>query len=183
MSGDIAEPRKLVQTVMAATCDQYDKWQCLPDDTRSTLVRRMERGCFEVVIEAAKRDGVDRRFANAGFASRYSAVCARLIANLDVNGSVQSTYLIDGIINGTIDVYEASRLDSCGLCPEASQKERDMIAVRRTQTAVKKVSRAHRCYKCGKNETLPVAYQARCADEDSSQSIKCVHCGNIWRKG
>ncbi len=179
---EIAKERLLLRSRFDAICSKYPPWNEQPIEKRETFARRMERNCLEVVVEECKRDGIDRRFTEKKFIERYSSLCARVMTNLDINGSVGSTYLLDGLLNGSIDSYTVANLDSYALCPSASQSERDTIKLRQEQKIIKKVSRAYWCRKCGGNETIPLEYQGKAADEDSSRSIKCVLCGYIWRR-
>jgi DNA-directed RNA polymerase subunit M/transcription elongation factor TFIIS len=178
----IAPERVLMSTHFRLICSQYQPWEQQPADRRETLIRRMERNCFEVVIAECIKNGIDRLFTEPKFMKRYNMICSRVLANLNVNGAVGSTYLIDGLISGRIDPYSVAEMDSHALCPEASAREREQIALRQSQKIVLKVSRAYFCSKCKGDETIPIEYQGRASDEGSSRSIKCMICGYIWRK-
>lgn len=183
MAQPIAFERLQMRTHFDNICSQYPPWFQQPLEKRETLARRMERNCFEVVINESQRDGIDRLFTEKKFVDRYSSICSRVLANLNISGSVgnSSEYLLDGLISGSVDAYKVAEMDSYDLCPDASRIEREEIALRRKQKATEKVSRAHTCKKCGGNETIFLEYQARAADEGSSHSIKCVNCEFVWR--
>lgn len=181
MYHDITKERQQIRMLINHVCLSSPLWQQLDYARRDMLTRRMERNCFEVVIDNCIRDGTSRLFTNPVFVNRYSAICSRLISNLDIKGPVGSDFLLKNIINGTIDVYNVANLTSFELCPEASHEERSIIELRRRQKADNKVSRAYVCKKCGGNETIPIEYQGRSVDEGSSRSIKCVNCEYVWR--
>ncbi len=166
----------------AIICDRYPRWAALPVNDRERLVRHIERSCFTLAVNECTIAGINRVFTEARFVARYSAICSKVLANLDTTGSVGSTYLIDRIITGTVDPLTVADMGSIDLCPAASKEEREMIERRQGAKTELKVSRAYTCSKCHGNETIPIKYQSRAADEDSSTSIKCVTCGNRWRR-
>ena len=186
MAGQVIDPHR--QTMLRRfedVCRRCERWRGLPSETQSTLIRRMERNCFEVAIDICRREKINRTFTEKRFLERYSGACSRVLSNLDVIASgatPSSTYLIDGLINGTIDAYHVAEMTVAELNPASDQGIRDTIALRLQQKAINKVSRAFRCGRCGENSTVFVKYQARAADEDDTKSIKCVACGHVWRR-
>jgi DNA-directed RNA polymerase subunit M/transcription elongation factor TFIIS len=174
--------RRTMTEAFRAVCEVYRPWTLLPLEQRAQIIRRMERNCFEIAIDECRKAGINRLFDEPRFLARYSSVCYKLLSNLDVNGSVSSTYLLDKLIDGSVDPYVVAEFSSERLCPEASAAERDMIAKQQSQTAILKVSRAYVCPKCGGDKTLPREYQGRAADEGGSLSIKCTNCNWIWRR-
>jgi DNA-directed RNA polymerase subunit M/transcription elongation factor TFIIS len=178
----IAPQRRQMQSRFSMICERYPKWMEVHIDVRDRIVRHMERNCFAVAVEECKALGINRLFTEPRFIARYSAVCSKILANLDTTGSVGSTYLIDRIITGEVDPHTIAGYNSIELCPEASREERESIERRQCAKSELKVSHAYTCPKCYGNETLPIKYQGRAADEDCSISIKCVKCSMIWKK-
>ncbi len=187
MAEEIARERLIIRARFAEICQFYPPWNSLTHAEQETKIRRLERNCFGVIIDECTRDGINKVFTDKKFVSRYSAICHKVMANLNVEGSVNSTYMIDKLIAGTVDEYKIGEMTSAELCPEANRALREDIDRRREIKTITKVSREYRCPKCGRNETIPIEYQGRCADEASSRSIKCVaggdDCGHIWRRG
>jgi DNA-directed RNA polymerase subunit M/transcription elongation factor TFIIS len=162
-------------------CDNYDRWRRWDGPTRESCIRKMERVCARMAVEECKVNGINQTFTDRRFRDRYSAICSRVLSNLDPFGSVNSLYLIDGLIDGNIDPCAVADMGSGDLCPAANEAERAMILLRRTQKPQMKCSREHKCKRCGKTETTFRDYQARAGDEGSTVSIKCIHCNNVWR--
>ena len=177
----IAPQRIVIRNAITMECENWEIWKILDETTRQTLARRIERGCFEVTITECEIAGIERQFTEKKFVERYSAISSRVINNLSANGSVKSDFLIKKVINNEVDPHNVARMNSIELCPMASESERKMIEIRQNQKAVTKVSRAHTCKKCHKNETIPQEVQSRAADESSTSCILCVHCGHNWR--
>lgn len=178
----VAPERLLMREYFESVCATHDGWAQKPKDYRDTIVRRMERGCFEKTIDSCIRDGVDRRWKEKRFKERYSTECYYVLSNLNLVGLASSHYLLDQILQGNIDPSHVAKMSSYDLCPDASQAERDEIDLRRNIKVDIKVSRAYTCAKCGKNETSIRKFQGHASDEDNSLSIKCMGCGHIWRK-
>ena len=172
--------RITMQTCFATACAGYDGWTNLNADDQSAIIRRIERSCFAATVEKCTKDGIDRLFTEIKFTSRYSAECARVLANLP-GASGGSIYLVNALVNKSIDPGNCANLSSAELCPQANSAERANVALRMAQRVEIKVSRQHVCKKCLKNETVPVAYQGRSSDEVNTHSFKCIHCGHSWR--
>jgi DNA-directed RNA polymerase subunit M/transcription elongation factor TFIIS len=175
-----AVERISLQMAFTQAMQKHSAFAVLSDDERAAIVRRIERSCFNSSIDKATGVGVVALFTDAQYRNIYSAECMRILSNLNPETAF-STYLIDNIIAGKIDVTKIAELRNDELDPGASKAERDDIALRQSQKTEIKVSRRYQCKKCGGNETIPIEYQSRNADEASSRSIKCVNCGNVWR--
>lgn len=176
-------PERLVmKRLFEEACSKHPTWTSLPKDRQDTIIRRLERDCYNKTVDICIRDGVDRLWTEKRFRDRYSSECYRIISNLDQTSSVQSQYLVDQILEGSVDPANIAALSNFDLCPQASQVERDEIDRRRNVKVEVKVSRAYTCGKCGKCETTVREFQGRAADEGASLSIHCVGCGHTWRK-
>ena len=175
-----AVERISLQHAFMQAMQKYPKFAELNEEMRSAIVRRIERSCFNSSIDKAAGMGVVTLFTDSQYKNIYSSECMRILSNLHPD-TAHSSYLIDSIIAGTVDVTKIAELRNDELDPTASQQERDEIALRQSQKTETKVSRRYTCKKCGGNETIPIEYQSRNADEASSRSIKCVICGNVWR--
>jgi DNA-directed RNA polymerase subunit M/transcription elongation factor TFIIS len=178
---NISAERIILQNKFFTSFQTHPQFVNLSADEQAAIVRRVERSCFNASIDEATRCGVAREFSNARFKDIYSAGCMRILHNICVETAFNS-YLADGVIGGSIDVTKIADLKNEELNPAASQNERDEITLRQSQKTDLKVSRMYKCKKCDGNETIPIEYQGRAADEASSRSIKCVACGNVWRR-
>jgi DNA-directed RNA polymerase subunit M/transcription elongation factor TFIIS len=178
----LAQQRIKVQGVILGACETYPEWKNLSAETQTTLVRRVERSCFEETLNKSISAGVDRLFTNPRFINIYSTESSRIIVNLDITSSVGSSYLISRLISGEINPYTVAKLSSDQLCPEAASAERAEINIRREQenNNDKKVSKMYVC-KCGSTKTTFIEQQTRALDEASVRSIKCEVCKRVWR--
>jgi DNA-directed RNA polymerase subunit M/transcription elongation factor TFIIS len=172
--------RAKTKHVFSAILLKNQKYALLSQDQKDTIVRRIERACYNKSIDIASEMAIDPVVGSQNFIVIYSAECMRILYNIDPD-TVADRTLADKIVDGSIDLNKIADMTSEELNPEASKKERDEITLRQNQKTDIKVSRKYKCKKCGGNETIPIEYQSRAADEASSRSIKCVICDNIWR--
>lgn len=173
-----AAARALMQHKFRESLSKHAPFTNLGKEKCDTVIRRLERACFNSAIDIAPHYGVPPIFEDSRFINIYSAECMRILWNLDAN-TAYNDYLISKITDGSFDITSITSMKNEELNPEASKKERDDITTRQNQKADVKVSRKYTCRKCGKNKTIPVDFQGRAIDEASSKSIKCVKCGEI----
>jgi DNA-directed RNA polymerase subunit M/transcription elongation factor TFIIS len=169
--------RQTIQNAIANICNENIAWKELPQDTKNTYIRRLERGCMELAQMECINAGIDRFFTNKKFVDRYSTICAKLLANLN------NEYLIDLIISDTMDVNDVASLESKEMCPNASREIRKNIELRQNQQLNIKVSTAYTCRKCQKNQTIYQPFQSKAGDESENISLKCINCQNVWGIG
>lgn len=175
--------RQAIRQVIAEVCEKYAPWMQQDQPTREYLVVNLEKGCLNLAYYQCKNNKIPPAFDSRKpwFTERYSAVCSKLIANLDTHGSVGSSHLIDKLIAGEIRPMAVAEMTSKDMCPEASARERAEIEARLHIKTEIKVSRSYVCRKCNANETELRKYQSRAADEDNTISARCINCGNSWQ--
>lgn len=177
----LPQQRILMRITFFNACASSPTWGAIPPDTQYAYIRRIERECFNAVVDYCTAAGIERKWTEKKFADRYSTVCSSILYNLDINSSIGSDYLINNLLSGGINVSDLPFLSAAAMAPAASQEERDMIALRQQQKVDLKVTKDFKCGNCGSTEATLIEYQARSADEPSNFSIKCVRCGKTRR--
>jgi DNA-directed RNA polymerase subunit M/transcription elongation factor TFIIS len=172
--------RELVKKLITAKCVAHPRWAELTPAEQTALTGGIESGCFNEAIKECERLGIGRSFANPQFLCRYSARCMAVIGHL-TDAYIPSADLLSRIISGEITARGATLLSAEEMCPAASSKERAEIELRQSQKITRNVSHMHTCRKCGHNETVKHDFQMARGDEDSTVSVKCIHCWNVWR--
>jgi DNA-directed RNA polymerase subunit M/transcription elongation factor TFIIS len=165
------DPREQAKQIFQSLVEPF----ITPQVDIEPIVRRIERSCYNLAMADAIADGTYRAWNVPKFAEKYSAVCYKVLANINKD-------LVTRIINGNVDLENIAQMTSAELCPEASMELRQQITRRKEQKIEQKVSRSYQCSKCGNNETTVIEYQGRALDEASNYSIRCIICGHIWRK-
>lgn len=166
--------RELSKKIIGETFAKNDIWALLGEEEQTTIVRRVERSCFNSAINTAIVRGIVRVYANIAFINIYSTVCYKIISNIGDD-------LILKIINGVVDPNNIASMTSYDLNPVASQQIRDYMELRNKQKLDRKVSRLHTCRRCGEKNTVWMPVQTRSGDEDSTIKIKCMTCQFSWQ--
>jgi DNA-directed RNA polymerase subunit M/transcription elongation factor TFIIS len=159
--------REIYRQLIMGAMEHYPGWAEQTAENRVAIARRIERSCYNKVIDQCAAVGVTCAWNERRFTDRYSAECYRIIINIDPTSSIGSKYLGELILAGKIDLNSISNMTNYELNPESSKAERDEI---------------NRCAKCGGRETTMIPYQGRAADEDVNISVKCINCNAVWRK-
>ncbi len=153
-----------------------EKWAILQKEYRESIVRKLERSCFNESLRICERDGVLRKFGNTKFDNRYSGLCYKIITNL-IN---EDSHMFDSIISGLLIADNIATYPQHVLCPSYSAEERRQIDIRKNVHLEQKYSTAYTCRKCFASKTTSIPVQTRCADEASNTSIKCMNCEATW---
>jgi len=179
----IPEQRQTMLDLFAAACTKQYEWKTLPMEKQRSIIRRIERSCHRAAIHMCEKDRKDRTWESSAFIGRYSALCYKVLANLDSGSSVGSEYLTDMIISSDIDPRAVGELSSATLFPEGSAEERNIIAIRREQKIQEKFSEKYKCSKCHARKCVWYGVQTRGLDEPEDKHCRCLECGHQWKEG
>jgi DNA-directed RNA polymerase subunit M/transcription elongation factor TFIIS len=171
--------RQCIQEVFHKACSNYKKWTVQSPEVKTQQIIWLERGCLNASIIHAHEINQIPNFSNVVFIEYYSALCAKVLANIDCTSTVQSTYLCDLMIAGENPMGFAT-MTSKDLCPAASATERNEIWTRQEQKLIENKSILHRC-KCGSRSIDMEEHQTRAADELPTHVATCKDCGRFWR--
>jgi DNA-directed RNA polymerase subunit M/transcription elongation factor TFIIS len=163
----------------------HERFVQLPEETRATIIRRIERSCYNHTCDLAAARNVPANWENSLFVHLYCQTTYKVQYNIERKSDTDDPYLIDGIIDGSIDLKTVGSLTSAQLCPSKSEDTRKYIDMRKQQKIVKKYSTQHICPKCGGNKTTEDEIQYRSLDEGSHLEMTCISetCGHTWKKG
>jgi DNA-directed RNA polymerase subunit M/transcription elongation factor TFIIS len=179
---DITPERQTTLDLIAHACAKHTKLTNLHIKNISSIVRRIERSCYNAAIHTCEKDHKDRTWDDPVFVARYSALCYKVLANLDNNSTVGSNYLGDMISTNDIDPRAVGELSSATLYPEGSVHERNIIAVRREQKVQEKFSEKYKCSKCYARKCVWFGVQTRGLDEPEDKHCRCLECGHQWKE-
>lgn len=152
-----------------------------------TIVRKIERSCYNRAINECKRDGVDRFWSEDRFENRYSVICSKLLYNMDPTSLVNINndnpyYTIDCILNNKFNIDNISELSSYELNPQCNDREIAIINERKEIKIIEKISVLRVCAKCGARRSSYKEFQARSSDEPSNFKYTCLNCKHTWRE-
>ncbi len=155
--------------------------QLLDPDQR----RDLERGIYNAALEDAGTRGVRRHWENPEFEDIYKVIARRTLANLDPEGYVGNTRLIQRLQEGEFAPHRVPFMTARELYPEAWQELADEQLKRETtmlEGSNEEGSGMYTCKRCGKNRTRYWEMQTRSADEPMTIFIRCLNCGKEWRQ-
>ena len=155
--------------------------QLLDPDQRADL----ERGIYNTALERARSRGVRRHWDNPEFAEIYKTVARRTVANLDPEGYVGNSRLIQRLQEGEFEPHRIAGMTARELYPEHWQELADEQLKRETtllEGGNKEGSDMFKCKRCGKANTRYWQMQTRSADEPMTTFIRCLNCGKEWRE-
>jgi DNA-directed RNA polymerase subunit M/transcription elongation factor TFIIS len=158
----------------------------LPTDARNTIIRKIERSCYNQACMDANEKNIPRNWENPLFIHIYNQITYKVQSNLEYDEDDEdSGYLIENIIKNTINPETVGELKSVDLRPSKNTKLYEEIEERKHQRVAKKYSSQHECPKCHnrKTEANEDENQNRSLDEGSTITIKCgiEDCGFSWK--
>lgn len=173
------EYREEAKKAFVKIFQKYPEWNDIDQNTKDTIIRRLERGCHTHTIQLSNAEFIPRLWTESRFLNRYSIECYRISSNIDPDSGAKSRELGLRIISGKLDVREISEMSSESLNPEASLAERTELAIRRKQKIDMKYCN-DKCDKCGAKKVIRIEKQTRSADELSNFHFKCDECKHTW---
>jgi hypothetical protein len=158
----------------------YDKFQQMSLNEQYSLVRTIERSCYNSSCITADNLSIRRYWEKQEFIDIYDATCNKITKNLDYESEVSSIYLAFILFSIPIYRYVIGYLTSTSLCPEKSEAAHKKLEERANQKTIVKTSKLFSC-RCGSNETTFIEVQMQSADESKNVVITCVKCHKTWK--
>lgn len=155
--------------------------QLLDPDNR----RDLERGIYNAALQDAEKRGVRRHWENPEFEELYKIIARRVLANLDPEGYVGNTRLIQRLQDGEFPPHRVPFMTARELYPDTWQALADDQLKRETtmlEGSNEEGSGMYTCKRCNKNRTRYWEMQTRSADEPMTIFIRCLNCGKEWRQ-
>ncbi len=158
---------------------------------RSTALaqaQRIESACYNQALAITRSTDTRRQWDCEVFVSVYSARCGTVNVHLDPHSTVSAAYdsaeaLLQGLWAGELKPKALGSMEASEMCPEATKKERDLIALRSQQTVNKKASDIFRCPFCKERRCSYESVQRRALDESADFDCVCLNpmCGRTFK--
>lgn len=179
------EQRKKVYNTMFELCNSCEEWNALELSEQHSIIRKIERSCYNRTVKECLRDGIDRFWENEVFLTRYSVICNKVMCNIYPNGLVNDNtenkyYTLLNIINGTFNCDIIAEYSSYKLNPQCNEDEVNLINERKNIKVFEKISERKVCPLCKEKKTTFINVQTRSGDEPPAIKYKCTHCKNEW---
>jgi len=145
----------------------------------------LERGIYNAALQIATTKGIRKHWENPEFADVYKLVARRSVSNLDPNGYVGNSRLIQRLQEHEFPPHRVPFMTARELYPEYWQPMADE-QMKRENTMLEGDkeggSDMFKCKRCGKAKTKYWEMQTRSADEPMTIFIRCLNCGKEWRQ-
>jgi DNA-directed RNA polymerase subunit M/transcription elongation factor TFIIS len=150
------------------------------------IAKAIEKSCYNAIIKNSKQseDPPCRQWDSAIFVEIYSNRCGIIYNLLDKESNTCKLYgstLLDQILNKTIDVNEIGFKTERELCPQATEKEKNEIAIRSEQYVKEKESNLFKCPNCKERRVTYREVQLRALDEAPDYLCKCLNCEHRFK--
>lgn len=150
------------------------------------LAKKIEKSCYNAIIKNSKQseDPPCRQWDSLIFIEIYSNRCGIIYNLLDPNSISCRTYgstLLQQVLDESIDLKDIGFKNEKELCPQATQKERDEIAIRSEQHVIEKESNLFKCPNCKERRVTYREVQLRALDEAPDYLCKCLNCKHRFK--
>jgi DNA-directed RNA polymerase subunit M/transcription elongation factor TFIIS len=157
-----------------------------------TIAITIERSCYNQTIKKVEENNVPCHWNSLDFVTTYDIFCTEKANNLNPESLVDSDYLTERIVDGTIDPINVGSMSSLQMAP----KEKDLEMIRQKNERLDKDPDAEKfttLYTCPNPgckdpetgmRTKKATFRmktTRSLDEGKSQYLTCVECGRKWK--
>ncbi len=157
-------------------------------DKALAQAHRIESACYNQALATTRLTDTRRQWDCEVFVSIYSARCGTVNVHLDPSSTVSAAYdsaesLLQGLWSGELKPKALGAMEAVEMCPEATKKEQELIALRSQQTVVKKASGIFRCPFCKERQVSYETVQRRALDESADFDCVCLNpmCGRTFK--
>lgn len=147
---------------------------------QDNIIIGIEESCYNATIKKATEEMIYINWENYKFSYSYQLCHNKITKNLDIDSEVNSSYLIDKIINDTINLSNIAEWTSDKLCPDKSDNIKQKLILRNSQKLNYKTSSLYTCKNCKKRLVTIKAIQIKALDEGQNLSLTCLFCNYNW---
>jgi DNA-directed RNA polymerase subunit M/transcription elongation factor TFIIS len=172
--------RRAILLLIAGILEKNQQFKLKHKQIQSSIIINIELSCYNQTITKADELLIYQSWDNDKFTYLYYLNCNKITKNLDIESEVNSSYLINKILQNSININNIASMSSDELCPDKSQNIKDTINLRTNQQIKIKTSTLYQCRNCKKKEVKIQEYQGRSLDEGSNLSLTCLFCNFNW---
>jgi len=165
--------------VIGSCLQDYHEFTELDEATRTGIITRIEKACYNYTIEKAKTEDIMPSWEVDLFTDLYCSICYKVSSNLD-RGFVGNDMLVIGIINGSITIEEIPGMTSQELFPQMYAEITQRIELSKSVKSNVKTCAMYKCKKCKENKCIVENRYNRSLDEGVNLTIICMNCGYSW---
>jgi hypothetical protein len=149
-------------------------------DDKMSLLQLLERSCYNYTINKASDENIMATWSNDLFCDLYHSICYKISSNIDASNEINNVYLINAILNKTIDINLIPNMTSQELFPSQYTAILERVAISKNVVQSIKTSAMYRCSKCKQNKCTLENRFNRSLDEGVNLTITCMNCMHSW---
>lgn len=169
--------RRNVLLLISNILEDNKKFKLMHYNDQNNIIISMEKSCYGKTIQKSNEDMIYINWDNPKFIYLYQLITSRITKNLDSSSEVNSTYLIDNIIEKNIDVDNVANMSSEELSPGKIINIKQTLELRRNQKLNYKTSSLYTCKNCKSKCCTVRTQQMRSLDEGYTLILNCTICG------
>lgn len=153
------------------------------DEDIQKIALNIERGIFNRALSLYFKRSPRETWNNV-FNNIYINKCVIIYNNLNPNGNIQNTGLLERLLQKEFNEFELCFFPPDKLFPEKYKALMKMHCPNINNDAPVKLEQPDGLFKCGKCKSYKTEYnerQTRSADEPTTKFCYCHNCGNRWR--
>jgi DNA-directed RNA polymerase subunit M/transcription elongation factor TFIIS len=175
--------RRAILLLIAGILEKNKKFKLKHKQIQSSIIINIELSCYNQTITKADELLIYQSWDNDKFTYLYYLNCNKITKNLDIESEVNSSYLINKILQNSININNIASMTSEELCPNKSQNIKDTINKRNNQEIKPKTSTLYTCKNCKRKEVSIHQIQIKALDEGTNLSLTCQFCNYRWIVG
>jgi DNA-directed RNA polymerase subunit M/transcription elongation factor TFIIS len=161
---------------------------------QNIIAATIERSCYNQTVKKVEENNVPCHWNSPDFVTIYNIFCTEKANNLNPDSLVESAYLTECILDGTIDPKNIGCMSSFQMAPKDQDREmlRQMTERLEKEPDIEKFTTLYVCPNNGCKDPL-TGYRTKKAkikmkttrslDEGKSMFLKCVECSREWKQG
>lgn len=153
------------------------------DEDIQKMALNIERGIFNKSLGLYSKKTSNETW-NDVFKNIYLNKCVVIYDNLNPNGRIQNTGLLERLLQKEFNEFEMCSFSPDKLFPEKHKALMEMYCPNPFDDVPQKMEQPDGLFKCGKCKSYKTEYserQTRSADEPTTKFCYCHNCGNRWR--
>lgn len=173
---DYSRERRRILLLLGSIVDKVEYFKQLPKSEQTSIIVSIEKSCYDKSVEKANDDMLYVNWSNMRFTQLYQTICTRVCENLDPASEVNSSWLLERIVNKEIDIDRIAWMSSEQLT-DKTVDIKQLIELRRSQKLVYKTSTMYTCRNCKGRKCTIRTQQMRSLDEGFTIIATCTICG------
>ena len=163
--------------LFGSSLSQYDEYKQLSNQEKITLLKQIERACYNTTIDLAHNENIIPSWDIEEFCNVYHSICYKISVNLDSAGLVNNPSFAKALLNGQISISMLPKLTSREMFPQKYTKILQRMEASKNASHTIKISRMYKCRKCKESRCVIENLYNRALDEGVNLHITCVNCG------